>query len=144
VSLTTATGVLLIVSALWFNTWFAALSKRFDYPDVLRRPTEEILTRFRAGGSSLILTWWAFMASGGLLVASGLDDRGRDRDRRRGSRRPVDRMARASDRRRTRRRLRGVPRAERADGLETRGEGDPGALRRLVGVARRRRLALIA
>jgi hypothetical protein len=65
----TAAGVLLIVSPIWFNVWFAVLARRFDYPDILRKPTEEILARFRAGGSPLILTWWAFMASGGLLVA---------------------------------------------------------------------------
>jgi hypothetical protein len=65
-------GALLIASAIWFNLWFAALARRFDYPDILRRPTEEILERFRAGGSSLILIWWAFMASGGLLVASAV------------------------------------------------------------------------
>src|SRR3954453_14658077 len=64
------TGVLLIVSAVWFNIWFVVLARRFDYPDILRRPTDEILERFRARGSSLILTWWAFMASGGLFVAS--------------------------------------------------------------------------
>ncbi len=69
-SLETTAGVLLIVSAIWFNTWFTILAKRFDYPDILRRPTEEILVRFRAGGSTLILTWWAFMASGGLLAVS--------------------------------------------------------------------------
>lgn len=50
--------------------WFAVLARRFDYPDILRRPIEEILVRFRAGGSSLILTWWVFMASGGLLIAA--------------------------------------------------------------------------
>ena len=66
-SSTTAAGILLIVSAVWFNVWFAALARRFDYPDILRRPTEEILARFREGGSSLILTWWAFMVSGGLF-----------------------------------------------------------------------------
>ena len=32
----------------------------FDYPDILRLPTEEILTRFHAGGNSLIYTWLAF------------------------------------------------------------------------------------
>jgi hypothetical protein len=40
----------LIVAPLWFNTNFALLGKRFDYPDILRRPTPEILDRFRAGG----------------------------------------------------------------------------------------------
>ncbi len=67
---TTAAGVLLIVCAVWFNAWFSALAWRFDYPDILRKPPEEILGRFRAGGPSLILTWWAFMASGGLFIAS--------------------------------------------------------------------------
>ena len=69
-SITTAAGCLLIASAIWFNVWFSVLAKRFDYPDILRRPTDEILERFRAGGSSLILTWWAFMLSGALLIAS--------------------------------------------------------------------------
>ena len=61
-------GVLLVLSPIWFNTWFAVLAKRFEYPDVLRRPPAEILSRFREGGSGLILTWWAFMLSGLLLI----------------------------------------------------------------------------
>jgi hypothetical protein len=66
----TVAAILLIVAPLWFNTAFALLSKRFDYPDILRRPAGEILERFRAGGSSLILLWWAFMLSGLLLIAA--------------------------------------------------------------------------
>jgi len=31
----------LIVAPLWFNTTFALLGKRFDYPDILRRPTAD-------------------------------------------------------------------------------------------------------
>lgn len=62
-------GALLIVAPLWFNTTFALLGKRFGYPDILRRPAGEILDRFRAGGSSLILLWWTFMLSGLLLIA---------------------------------------------------------------------------
>jgi hypothetical protein len=57
-------GAFLIVAPVWFNATFALLGKRFDYPDILRRPASEILERFRAGGSSLILLWWAFMLSG--------------------------------------------------------------------------------
>jgi hypothetical protein len=38
-----AAGVVLIVAPLWFNATFALLGKRFDYPDILRRPTAEIL-----------------------------------------------------------------------------------------------------
>jgi hypothetical protein len=44
-----AAGVLLIVAPLWFNTTFALLGKRFDYPDILRRPTTEILAKRRGG-----------------------------------------------------------------------------------------------
>ena len=63
-----AAGVFLIVAPLWFNATFALLGKRFDYPDILRKPADEILNRFRAEGSSLILLWWAFMLSGLLLI----------------------------------------------------------------------------
>ena len=61
---------LLIAAPLWFNATFAVLGRRFDYPDILRRPTEEILERFREGGSSLILLWWAFMLSGLLMIGA--------------------------------------------------------------------------
>jgi hypothetical protein len=61
-----------IPAPLWFNATFALLGRRFDYPDILRRPTEEILERFRAGGSSLILLWWAFMLSGLLLIGAAV------------------------------------------------------------------------
>jgi hypothetical protein len=64
-----AAGALLIAAPLWFNITFALLGKRFEYPDILRRPANEILDRFRAGGSSLILLWWTFMLSGLLLIA---------------------------------------------------------------------------
>jgi len=57
---------------LWFNATLALLGKRFDYPEILRRPTSEILERFRAGGPSLILLWWAFMLSGLLLIAGAV------------------------------------------------------------------------
>jgi Domain of unknown function (DUF4386) len=63
-------AVLLIAAPLWFNATFAVLGKRFDYPDILRRPSEEILERFREGGSSLILFWWAFMLSGLLMIGA--------------------------------------------------------------------------
>jgi hypothetical protein len=63
-----AAGAFLIVAPLWFNVTFALLGKRFGYPDILRKPATEILDRFRAGGSSLILLWWVFMLSGLLLI----------------------------------------------------------------------------
>ena len=51
----------------------------FDYPDILRRPTAEILERFRAGGSRLVLLWWGFAMTAVLfaplavLLAATLD-----------------------------------------------------------------------
>jgi hypothetical protein len=63
-------AVLLFAAPVWFNVTFALLAKRFAYPDILRRPTEEILERFRVGGPSLILVWWAFMLSGLLMVGA--------------------------------------------------------------------------
>ena len=71
-SVETAAGAVLIVAPLWFNANFALLGKRFEYPDILRRSTSEVLERFRAGGSGLILLWWAFMLSGLLLIAGAV------------------------------------------------------------------------
>jgi hypothetical protein len=42
-----------------FNVAFGMLAARFDYPDILRRPTE-VLSRFEAGGTGLVLLWWSF------------------------------------------------------------------------------------
>jgi hypothetical protein len=53
-------GGLLIALPLAFNAAFAALAATFDYPDILRRPTHEVLARFREGGTRLVLLWWAF------------------------------------------------------------------------------------
>lgn len=71
-SLETVIGALLLVTPVWFNVTFAILARTFDYPDILRRPTDEVLARFRAGGSRLILQWWAFMLSGILFLPVGV------------------------------------------------------------------------
>ena len=44
------------------------LGQSFDYPGILRRPTAEVLTRFRQGGSTRILLWW-LLALSALLFA---------------------------------------------------------------------------
>jgi hypothetical protein len=54
------TGILLIIVPLAFNAMFFLLQRRFDYPETLRKPTDEILTRLASGGSSLRLTWYLF------------------------------------------------------------------------------------
>jgi hypothetical protein len=55
-----AASILLIALPIAFNTAFAGLAKTFDYPDILRRPTGEILARFRKSGAGLVLLWWGF------------------------------------------------------------------------------------
>ncbi|GAA1959340.1 DUF4386 domain-containing protein [Agromyces allii] len=66
------TGILLIVLPIAFNVAFAALAARFSYPDILRRPTREVLERFRAGGSSLVLLWWFFAMTAVLLAPAAV------------------------------------------------------------------------
>jgi hypothetical protein len=43
----TVTGLVLIAVPILFNVAFAMLAQRFDYPDILRQPTGEVLKRFR-------------------------------------------------------------------------------------------------
>jgi len=54
------TGIFFIVGAILVNIPFTLLMINFDYPDILRQPTAEILTRFQSGSDSLIYTWLAF------------------------------------------------------------------------------------
>ena len=67
-SATTVAGLLLVVMPVAFNAAFALLAARFDYPDILRRPTAEVLAAFHAGGSGLVLLWWAFALTAVLLA----------------------------------------------------------------------------
>jgi hypothetical protein len=61
--LETAAAALLIVVPIAFNAAFISLGRAFDYPDILRRPPDEILRRFHAGGAGLILRWEALLVS---------------------------------------------------------------------------------
>lgn len=54
------TGLFFIVGAMLVNIPYTLLIMNFDYPDILRLPTAEILTKFQAGGNALIYTWLAF------------------------------------------------------------------------------------
>lgn len=71
-------GLATIGEALLFNLAFARLAARFDYPDILRRPAEEVLARFAEGGAALILDWYGLAASALIMVpiALGLALRG--------------------------------------------------------------------
>jgi hypothetical protein len=68
VTTSTAAAVLLIAVPVAFNVAFGLLAARFDYPDILRSPTAEVLTRFREGGSGLVVLWWGFALSAVLLA----------------------------------------------------------------------------
>jgi uncharacterized protein DUF4386 len=63
VSVDVAAAVLLIAVPVAFNLAFFELGRAFDYPDILRREPDEILRRFAAGGSGLILRWQALLLS---------------------------------------------------------------------------------
>ncbi len=54
------TGILFIIGAVLVNIPYTLLIMNFDYPDILREPTGQILTRFQEGGTGLIFTWLAF------------------------------------------------------------------------------------
>jgi hypothetical protein len=66
-STATVAGLLLIVVSIAFNSAFASLAARFDYPDILREPTADVLAKFRAGGTSLVL-WWVFALTAVIMV----------------------------------------------------------------------------
>jgi hypothetical protein len=53
-------GILFICGAILVNIPYTALIMNFDYPDILRMPSADILIKFQAGGSPLIYTWLAF------------------------------------------------------------------------------------
>jgi hypothetical protein len=79
-STVTVAGLLLLALPVAFNVAFGVLAATFEYPDILRRPTPEVLTRFREGGTKLLLWWWVFaltaaaFAALAVLVARALDD----------------------------------------------------------------------
>jgi hypothetical protein len=57
------TGWLLILVPVVFNVAFFELGRAFDYPAILRREPGEILRRFVAGGSGLLLRWHLLFVS---------------------------------------------------------------------------------
>ncbi len=67
-SLDVVTGLLLIAVPILFNVVFFELGRVFDYPDILRREPDEILRRFAAGGTGLLIRWHALMLSALAMV----------------------------------------------------------------------------
>ncbi len=74
-------GWLLIAGAVGVFIPYTILNMTFDYPDILRQDPGIVLTKFHAGGTSLILTWWAFailglpLLIGYMLVGQKFDGR---------------------------------------------------------------------
>ena len=64
----TVTGLLLILVPVAFNVTFFMLQKAFEYPDILRKPTDTILRRYQQGGGSLRRMWYAFTFSAVLFT----------------------------------------------------------------------------
>lgn len=75
------TGILFILGAILVNIPYTLLIMNFDYPEILRFPTGDILERFADGGPSLIWTWLAFawvglpILFGILLLPNALEDK---------------------------------------------------------------------
>lgn len=65
---TSAIGRLLIAGAVLLFIPYTILTITFDYPDILRQEAGVVLTRFQAGGASLIWTWLAFALVGLPLI----------------------------------------------------------------------------
>src|SRR2546427_12563453 len=64
----TITAVLLIAVPIAFNVAFFELGRSFDYPNILRKEPDEILRRFAAGGSGLVLRWEGLPVSALLML----------------------------------------------------------------------------
>jgi hypothetical protein len=60
------TGIFFVLLVVFLNIPYIRLTQIFEYDDILRKPIDYVLTQFQAGGTSLILTWFAF-AIGALL-----------------------------------------------------------------------------
>jgi hypothetical protein len=65
-------GVFLIIVPVAFNIVFFALGSAFEYPAILRQPTEAILKKFSAGGRRLVTLWYAFGVTALLAIPMSL------------------------------------------------------------------------
>lgn len=62
------TGIMLILTPLIMITFFTLLQMNFEYPDILREPTDYVLRQFQVGGANLIAQWYGFLFSAVLFV----------------------------------------------------------------------------
>lgn len=62
------TGLLLILVPVAFTVCFTLLQMQFEYPDILRQPTADVLTKFQAGGTGLIAVWYTLTLTAVLFI----------------------------------------------------------------------------
>jgi hypothetical protein len=65
-------GALLIIAPLAFTAGFTGLQMTFDYPDVLRQPAGDVLTRFATAGIDLHIYWYAMLAAALALIPASV------------------------------------------------------------------------
>jgi hypothetical protein len=58
-----AAGTLLVIVPLVFTVCFLLLLQLFEYPDILRQPSGDVLAKFAAGGTPLIAVWYTLTLS---------------------------------------------------------------------------------
>lgn len=68
----TPAGLLLIIAPLIFTAGFTGLQMTFDYPDILRRPAGEVLTRFASAGIDLHIYWYAMTCAALALIPAAV------------------------------------------------------------------------
>lgn len=66
------TGLVLLLIPLAFNGLFFALGRAFEYPGILRQPTNAIFEKFHAGGRRLIVLWYGFALTSLLAIPMAL------------------------------------------------------------------------
>ncbi len=63
------TGYGMVILGIYLNIPFATLGMIFSYPEILRQPAGEILTRYVGGGPVLLGVWYAFVLAALAMVA---------------------------------------------------------------------------
>jgi hypothetical protein len=61
-------GLLLILVPVAFTICFTLLQMLFEYPDILRQSTADVLTKFQAGGTRLIAVWYVLTLTAVLFI----------------------------------------------------------------------------
>lgn len=62
------TGLLLILVPVAFTICFTLLQMYFEYPNILRQSTADVLAKFQAGGAQLVAVWYALTLTAVLFI----------------------------------------------------------------------------